>query len=281
MIPAAARASSTSYTGPEYNVGHRDRKREYDPELLVQGITLTPASTTTPVNSKRAASSTTRAPTATATAAATTCAYVGNTSVPRTVGGILFNALNRIFCCFILLFMLVAEAPPPFKAVERFWAYAFPPFGEHFSTGVLGLTQIFIGCTALTLPSVDLSTHEQPELTIGLRISGFPQVAGWFLFILGCLNMLFGLAFGSSIKSIRSVLSTPTAPSGLRAMRLAQQRQEGGGGAGAYREHHDPEQADESNGRQPKKYAGKRGIQISAPIISSPMVQVPEPPLYR
>lgn len=50
----------------------------------------------------------------------------------------------------ILLFALAAELPPPSQWTQRFWAYAFPPFGECFGVGVLGVVQVFVGCTGLS-----------------------------------------------------------------------------------------------------------------------------------
>ena len=40
--------------------------------------------------------------------------------------------------------------PPPSKYTQLFWAYAFPPLGETFGVGVLGIMQVFIGCSILS-----------------------------------------------------------------------------------------------------------------------------------
>jgi hypothetical protein len=139
-------------------------------------------SSTKAVTAAARASSTTAS--ATASSEMTTCAYVGDTTVPRQVGGVLFSTLERIFCgegspkvaflapkliaepCFssvlsppfapslltaiILIFALLAEIPPHSRFTQRFWTYAFPPFGESFGTGVLGVVQVFVGCSALS-----------------------------------------------------------------------------------------------------------------------------------
>ncbi|KAI5474641.1 hypothetical protein MNV49_002711 [Pseudohyphozyma bogoriensis] len=139
---------------------------------------------------------------------ASNCAYIGSTSIPKEVGGVVFATLNRIFSVIILLFMLVSEMPPPTTFVERFWHYAFPPLGENFGVGVLGVLQTFIGSSLLS--------HS---------VSGLPQVGGWFLFIVGLLNILFGLAFSSSIKSLRSITPSRTttdgSTTGLKSLGLA------------------------------------------------------------
>lgn len=35
-----------------------------------------------------------------------TCCYIGNTDVPKEIGGILFNTLERVFCCKYMLFQI-------------------------------------------------------------------------------------------------------------------------------------------------------------------------------
>ncbi|GAA5994803.1 hypothetical protein JCM5350_001882 [Sporobolomyces pararoseus] len=137
-----------------------------------------------------------------------TCAYIASTSIPTQPGGSLFSTLSRIFCCLILLASLLSEFSPSIttkagRLVERWWTYAFPPFGREFGTGVLGGVQVFMGCTVLS--------H---------AVGKFTQVSGWFLFIVGILNLLCGLAFGSRLKVIRSPFADSTSPSALRKLRL-------------------------------------------------------------
>lgn len=83
------------------------------------------------------------------------CSYLSSTSIPTQPGGSLFSTLSRIFCCVILAFSLLSELPPPIttragRAVESWWNYVFPPFGREFGVGVLGGTQVFVGCTVLS-----------------------------------------------------------------------------------------------------------------------------------
>nr|CRX79034.1 hypothetical protein [Leucosporidium scottii] len=133
------------------------------------------SSSETPIKAVTAAaraSSTTAS--ATASTDTTTCAYVGDTTVPKQVGGVLFSTLERIFCAIILIFALLAEIPPHSRFTQRFWTYAFPPFGESFGTGVLGVVQVFVGCSALShshrvsSPSARTPplTQEHPQATL-------------------------------------------------------------------------------------------------------------------
>lgn len=72
--------------------------------------------------------------------------------------------------------------PAPF--FDRF----FPVLGTSFGVGALGIFQCLIGASVL-------SQH----------VDDFTLVAAFFLFSIGCLNMLLGLIFRESIKSKRSI----------------------------------------------------------------------------
>ncbi|GAA5935518.1 uncharacterized protein JCM15063_001062 [Sporobolomyces koalae] len=141
------------------------------------------------------------------------CAYISSTSIPTQPGGALFSTLSRICCCFVLVLSLVSEISPPITTrvgqwIERWWTYAFPPFGHEFGTGVLGAVQVFMECIVLS--------HAVGKLT---------QVSGWILFVIGILNLLCGLAFGSRLKVIRSPFADSTSPSALRRLRLTSSTQ--------------------------------------------------------
>ncbi|GAA5867380.1 hypothetical protein JCM8547_003326 [Rhodosporidiobolus lusitaniae] len=135
------------------------------------------------------------------------CAYVGKTSIPKTTGGILFATLERIFCVLILLLSLLSELPLPpslYLHTTRFWSWFFPPFGPDFGVGVLGAVQVWIGCSVLSK-----------------AVEGWVQGGGWVLFLVGVMNLLAGLAFGSRLNPIRSCSADSTSPSALRRLRLA------------------------------------------------------------
>ncbi|GAA5856496.1 hypothetical protein JCM9279_005469 [Rhodotorula babjevae] len=138
------------------------------------------------------------------------CTYVGSTSIPKGPGGALFSTLERIFAAFILLLALVSELPLPFPPLsrpavllERFWIAFFPPFGNEYGVGVLGAVQVFVGAQVLS--------H---------YTKGWVQVSAWLLFLVGILDLLFGLALGSRLKVHRSLSQDSTTPSALRKLRL-------------------------------------------------------------
>ncbi|KAL8279561.1 hypothetical protein RQP46_008123 [Phenoliferia psychrophenolica] len=204
--------------------------------------------------SQASSTATSTASTETASAAeasATTCSYIGNTSIPKTTGGVLFSTLERILVCIICLFMLVAEMPPPSQWTQRFWAYGFPPYGDHHGVGVLGITQLFVGCSMLSK-----------------SVTGITQVGGWFLFIVAFLNILFGLAYGSKIKEIRSIFSLPGGHQRGRPFAKAGEPPAGS---------HVAPSSYYSNG--PGETTEKvQGIRIGRPIVIAP--RSTEPPTY-
>ncbi|KWU44395.1 hypothetical protein RHOSPDRAFT_33956 [Rhodotorula sp. JG-1b] len=143
-------------------------------------------------------------------AASSSCAYIGETSIPKGAGGALFSTLERIFASLILLLMLFSELCPPFpplskpaRLIDRFWGSFFPPFSDHYGVGVLGAVEVFVSCQVLSHPT-----------------KGWIQISSWYLFIIGILNMLAGLAFGARLKVIRSLGGDSTTPSALRQLRL-------------------------------------------------------------
>ncbi|ORY78906.1 hypothetical protein BCR35DRAFT_352863 [Leucosporidium creatinivorum] len=207
------------------------------------------------------ASARTSTPTTSAAASAETssCAYIGETSVPKQVGGILFSTLERIFCAIILIFALLAEIPPHSRFTQRFWTYCFPPFGESFGTGVLGVVQVFVGRSALS--------HSNQQ---------FPLVAFWFLFVVGFLNILFGLAFGASLKSLRSIFpspSSPSPPSGLKSLRMNAAPHAGAPSSYFAFEGEGP--------ATPAPVASKSKKERKPIVISPPMSQTNAPPVYQ
>ncbi|GAA5919383.1 hypothetical protein JCM6882_004545, partial [Rhodosporidiobolus microsporus] len=137
------------------------------------------------------------------------CAYVGGTSIPRTTGGVVFGTLERVFTALILLLSLLSESPLPRPLaphINRFWTYAFPPFGPDFGPSVLGLVQVFVGSVVLA------RNNEEGSWT---------QVSGWLVFLVGILNFLAGLALGRRLNPLRSLSADSTSPSALRRLRLA------------------------------------------------------------
>ncbi|KAG6857033.1 hypothetical protein H0H87_010706, partial [Tephrocybe sp. NHM501043] len=73
---------------------------------------------------------------------------------------------------------------------SRFFDHYFPVLGKDFGLGALGVIQCLIGAAIL-------SHH----------VDTFTLVAAFFLFSIGCLNILVGLIWRASVKSKRSVTS--------------------------------------------------------------------------
>ncbi|KAL8279562.1 hypothetical protein RQP46_008124 [Phenoliferia psychrophenolica] len=123
----------------------------------------------------------------TSPAGSDTCAYITDTTVPRKTGGIFFSTLERVFVCLILVLMLVSELPLPFQFMQRFWTFAFPPFGNEHGVAFLGLVQLFISGSILAK-----------------SVTGLAQVSGWVLGGVALLNIFLGMVYGAKIKALRA-----------------------------------------------------------------------------
>lgn len=82
--------------------------------------------------------------------------------------------------------LILSEIGWPAAFFDRF----FPVLGPTFGLGALGIFQCLIGATVLS--------HHVDDFTL---------VAAFFLFALGCLNMLLGLVFREKAKEKRSIMS--------------------------------------------------------------------------
>ncbi|KAH7929636.1 hypothetical protein BV22DRAFT_1109755 [Leucogyrophana mollusca] len=112
------------------------------------------------------------------------CDYIENSTVPNQIGGVFWAIVNRLFVIFQVIVLILSEVGWPAAFFDRF----FPVLGPSFGLGALGIFQGLIGASVL-------SQH----------VDDFTLVAAFFLFSLGCLNMLLGLIFRESAKSRRSI----------------------------------------------------------------------------
>ncbi|KAF8547311.1 hypothetical protein OG21DRAFT_1517476, partial [Imleria badia] len=112
--------------------------------------------------------------------------YIPNSTVPNQTGGAFWAVLNRIFIIFQTIVLVLFEIGWPATFFDRF----FPVLGKDFGVGALGVMQCLIGASVLS--------HYVGE---------FPLVTAFFLFSVGCLNMLVGLIFREKAKDKRSILS--------------------------------------------------------------------------
>ncbi|KAF8440047.1 hypothetical protein L210DRAFT_3612525 [Boletus edulis BED1] len=112
--------------------------------------------------------------------------YIPNSTVPNQPGGAFWAVLNRIFIIFETIVLILSEIDWPMVFFDRF----FPVLGKDFGVGALGVMQCLIGASVLS--------H---------YVGKFPLVTAFFLFSVGCANILVGLIFRESAKDKRSILS--------------------------------------------------------------------------
>lgn len=112
--------------------------------------------------------------------------YILGSTVPNQPAGAFWAVLNRLFIIFQTVVLIFSEFGFPAKYFDKY----FPVLGKNFGVGALGLIQMLIGAAIL-------SHH----------VDTFTLVSAFFLFSLGCLNILVGLIFRESAKSKRSVTS--------------------------------------------------------------------------
>ncbi|KAF9649522.1 hypothetical protein BDM02DRAFT_3113535 [Thelephora ganbajun] len=111
------------------------------------------------------------------------CDYIRNSTVPYQTGGIAWAVINRLFIIAQVTILAFSELGWFKHLFDRF----FPVVGPEFGLGPLGVFQCLIGGTVL-------SHH----------VGKFTLVSGFFLFSIGCLNIIIGLILGVAAKRIRS-----------------------------------------------------------------------------
>jgi len=126
--------------------------------------------------------------------------YIAGSTVPNQPAGAFWAVLNRLFIIFQVIVLFLSELGWPAKFFNRY----FPVLGKDFGLGALGLIQMLIGAAILS--------H---------RVDTFTLVSAFFLFSLGCVNILVGLIFRESAKSKRSVTSWREHAKGVLPTRVA------------------------------------------------------------
>lgn len=107
-----------------------------------------------------------------------------NSTVPNQTGGIFWAVVNQLLIITQVVILILSECSWPMSAFDRF----FPVLGTGFGLGPLGIFECLIGATILS--------H---------FVDDFALVAAFFLFSIGCLNILLGLVFGVKAKQRRSI----------------------------------------------------------------------------
>ncbi|KAG5646184.1 hypothetical protein DXG03_004237 [Asterophora parasitica] len=112
--------------------------------------------------------------------------YITGSTVPNQPAGAFWAVLNRLLIIGQAVVLIMSEVGWPASFFDRY----FPVLGKDFGLGALGVMQCLIGAAILS--------H---------RVDTFTLVAAFFLFSVGCLNILVGLIFRQSAKSKRSITS--------------------------------------------------------------------------
>ncbi|KAF5388903.1 hypothetical protein D9757_005071 [Collybiopsis confluens] len=115
--------------------------------------------------------------------------YIAGSTVPNQPAGIFWAVVSGLLIIFQTIILILSECGWPIAFFDHF----FPVLGSGFGTGALGIFQGLIGAQILS--------HHVDEFTL---------VSAFFLFSIGCLNMLIGLIFRESAKSKRSITSWRT-----------------------------------------------------------------------
>ncbi|KAI0270618.1 hypothetical protein BC834DRAFT_862267 [Gloeopeniophorella convolvens] len=183
------------------------------------------------------------------------CDYIADSTVPNQPAGAFWAVLNRLLIIFQVIILILSEIGWPKSFFNRF----FPVLGSNFGLGALGVMQGLIGAAIL-------SHH----------VDDFALVSAFFLFSIGCLNILLGLIFREHAKSKRSITSwrehakgvlpppVQRAASAASTVFGAMTSEKGSGGEPGERF------AGFGFGRQGEKKAGLKGFLISKPVESLP-----------
>ncbi|KAI0284082.1 hypothetical protein BC826DRAFT_169504 [Russula brevipes] len=184
------------------------------------------------------------------------CDYIADSTVPNQPAGEFWAVLNRLLIICQIIALIFSEIGWPLKFFNRF----FPRVRFRLWPGPTRVMQCLLGAAIL-------SHH----------VDDFALVSAFFLFSIGCLNVVIGLIFREKAKAKRSVTSwrehakSVLPPPVQRAASSAStlygvfsEKKKGssnelGGRFAGY-----------GFGRQGEKEAGKKGFLISKPVESLP-----------
>jgi hypothetical protein len=114
------------------------------------------------------------------------CDYIEGSSVPNQPAGVFWAVVASLLIICQTIILGLSEVGWPMAFFDRY----FPVLGSDFGLGALGIFQGLI--------STQILSHHVDDFTL---------VSAFFLFSLGCLNMLLGLIFRESAKAKRSISS--------------------------------------------------------------------------
>jgi len=192
------------------------------------------------------------------------CDYVADSTVPNQAAGEFWAVLNWLLIVFQVVALILSEIGWPLAFFNRF----FPVLGSEFGLGPLGAMECLLGAAIL-------SHH----------VDDFALVSAFFMFSIGCLNILLGLIFRERARAKRSVTSwrdhaksvlpppvqrAASSASTLYGPVFSEKKgigKELGGRFAGY-----------GFGRQGEKEAGKKGFLISKPVEALPRYAARGPP---
>jgi len=112
------------------------------------------------------------------------CDYIDGSTAPNQPAGPFWAVVASLLIIVQTIILFLSECGWPTPFFDRF----FPVLGSNFGLGPLGIFQGLI--------STQILSHHVDDFTL---------VAAFFLFVLGCINMLLGLIFRESAKRYRSI----------------------------------------------------------------------------
>ncbi|KAH9996157.1 hypothetical protein BJV74DRAFT_877456 [Russula compacta] len=183
--------------------------------------------------------------------------FLSNSTVPNQPAGEFWAVLNLFLIVFQVVALILSEIGWPLAFFDRF----FPVLGSDFGLGPIGVIQCLIGAAIL-------SHH----------VDDFALVSAFFLFSVGCLNILLGLIFREKARAKRSVTSwrdqaksvlpppvhrAASSASTLYGAAFSEKKKGLGNDLGG-------RFAGYGFGRQGEKEAGKKGFLISKPVEALP-----------
>ncbi|KAF8176041.1 hypothetical protein BJ912DRAFT_1024413 [Pholiota molesta] len=112
------------------------------------------------------------------------CDYIMGSTVPNQPAGVFWAVVASLLIIFQTIILFLSECSWPMVFFDKY----FPVLGTQFGLGALGIFQCLI--------STQILSHHVDDFTL---------VSAFFLFALGCLNMLLGLIFREKAKAKRSI----------------------------------------------------------------------------
>ncbi|KIK06148.1 hypothetical protein K443DRAFT_674707 [Laccaria amethystina LaAM-08-1] len=206
------------------------------------------------------------------------CDYIDGSTVPNQPAGVFWAVVASLLIIFQTIILFLSEVSWPMSFFDRF----FPVLGSEFGLGALGIFQCLI--------STQILSHHVDDFTL---------VSAFFLFAIGCLNMLLGLVFRESAKQKRSIRSwraeakgiLPTGsdkrpvfvnatPSSISSM-FSNEKAPQDSGLDYSTSWRSTDKQGYGFGRQGEKAAGLRGFILQKPEESLPRYMTPTPPLQK